>query len=250
MKNINEFIKTNITVSFIVLTILAIIIGAILQYYFFERLFYLISKKPKIVLNFTEMRPLGEQKSLKNFKLLFSTFNNKAFLIAVQIDEEDLNKLYGEVPIPTKLIPCDNCIESFISLKNIGKVDAKNISINLTSLSNIQVVEKDPKLSLISCGGILDNRGCYFEINRLIKNEKILFSVATKEPGVRNINCAINGHNDQCLINLRHYYIQQISGSNTIFKMDNKKIFLPSLNSDSNIKRFFYQQTEDKWIEF
>lgn len=212
---------------------------------------YRFGEKPHLVFNVTEVESLKNGGRLENFKLLFGTQSGKATLLAAQTGDEELNKAYGEVATPIKRIPCDDCIEYSFSIKNVGKKAAKSVVIDLQSLADIKLIgnERDPKISDVSCGGMLHNKGCRLLVDLLREGDSLFFTaVAEEKPGIRNVACFIDGETKNCEINLRHYYVQEIF-PDTRFSLGGQKIKLPPINQTSKFVQYHWKPQTREWVQ-
>lgn len=210
---------------------------------------YQFSKNPHLVFNVTEIESMKNVNYLENFKLLFGTKTGRVTLLAAQTGDEKLNKIYGEVAVPAERIPCENCTEYTFSIKNVGAKSAKNIVIDLKSISDIKLIdsEKDPKISNVSCGGMLINKGCRLTVDLLNKDESLFFTaIANQKPGIRNISCFIDDEVKECEINLRHYYAQEVF-LNTRFDLGGGEIKFPPFNKTDNFLLYYWNPQGKEW---
>ncbi len=216
----------------------------------FDWIQYQFSKKSHLVFNVTEIESIKNGGRLENFKLLFGTRSGRATLLAAQTGDEKLNKDYGEVVTPIERVPCDDCTEYSFSIKNVGKKFAKNIVIDLQSLSDIKIIdhEKDPKINNVSCGGMLHNKGCRLSANILKEGESLFFTaIAEQKPGIRNVSCLIDGEARECEINFRHYYVQEIL-PNIHLNLGGEEVSLPPFNKTSDFIQYHWKPKDKEWV--
>ncbi|NQV00795.1 MAG: hypothetical protein HQ537_01585 [Parcubacteria group bacterium] len=238
----------------ILYSLAAFFVFSLFTFFFLDPIFNKISdvfgKKPKIIVNVNEIEEIKSGMKLTDFNLLFGTYNGKAYLTAVKIGDKDLNKIFGYSPMPDKLVPCVNCVEYGFSLKNTGRKEAKDINIDLLSLSDLVIIknEMDPKITNVNCGGILNNKGCRIKIDRLDINETVLFTGFAKGPGIRTINCEIDGNEEKCLLNFRNFYIHEVKPG-FMFDLGDEKISFPPINETDNYVQYYYNVSKKEWIE-
>ncbi len=231
---------------------LGVLAGALLNEFVFPPIFksikIFIFGEPRIVFNLTELRPATSIKNLENFTLLFGSVNGMGLLVLAQIGHKDLNKEYGMTPVPTKPIGLKNHTEYSFILKNTGTGKAKNITINLNSLFDIKIpeMEKSDNIYFINYGGFVDNYSCLIKIKELKIGEIANFTAYTREPGIRNIECLVNGDNTLCYKNYRHFYVANVFPG-LVFEMNGKKIQFPLINQSNNFIQYYYSPQEDKW---
>ena len=249
---ISEILKKqiyeNLTLSFFFVFIFSSLLTAFVFEPITDKIKDLFKAKPKLILNVTEIDKLRFEAQLENFKLLFGTQDGQATLVAAQTGDAKLNKLYGAVAPPSDLIPCEGCTEYSFSLKNVGKALAKDITIDLLSLSYLEIIEpeRDPKISNINCGGVGNNKGCRVIINLLGVGETVLFTGIVNGPGIRSVDCKIGENSKQCLKNFRYYYTQKVTSGMT-FKLDNRMINFPEINNSNEFIQYHYVPASNSW---
>lgn len=243
--NLKKLVSENLTVSFLFVFIISTFVFGPLS----ERIKVHFRAKPKLIFNVTEIENLTDKGKIEHFKLLFGTQNGESVLLAAQTGDENLNKLYGAVAAPAEMIPCEGCAEYTFSLKNVGQAVARNITIDFLSLSDLEFVrsETDPKINNIQCGGMLGNKGCRLEINSLSPGGTVLFTGLSKGPGIRQVVCRIDGDDDKCLTNFRHYYIRKIEKGMTL-EMNGKRIDFPPINASPSFIQYHWKPKDRKWI--
>lgn len=236
----------------ILIFLFGLFIGALLNEFVFPPILksvkIFVFGEPKIIFNLTELRPITSIKNLENFSLLFGTANRTGLLILTQTGQKDLNKEYGMTLVPTKPIGLKDHTEYSFILKNTGTGKAKNVIINLGSSFEIKIpeMEKSGNINFVNCGGFADKYSCLIKIEELKAGETANFTAYTREPGIGNIECTVNGDNSLCYKNHRHFYVGDVFPG-LVFEMNEKKIQFPQISQSNNYILYYYSPKEDKW---
>jgi len=228
--------------------VIGTIAGAIISHHVEKYLVdYEKSRQPKFITNITEIEPLKNQDRIENFKFLFSTYNGKGMIVAARTGFEKLNKKYGFTLIPDKLIAKDNQKEYNITLKNLGKTKANNVSLNINSLGELKILERNSLVKSVDCN---NNNGnvCILEIPKISPEEEVYFNAISDNPGIRDIKITINNEEKENSTNWRQFYAKTCENG-MVLEMNGEKLNLPEINYELAYKMFYYQPNEKKWIE-
>jgi len=250
IKLIENIIRENLTTSLI----FAIIIGGFLGHYFLDplwrRLDLIIFGEPEIIININEIHPLEENQSLKDFNITFGTANGMGQIVALQKSHPELNKDFGDAPIPDDFGEADNKLEYSIVFINKGTGNAKNIEITFSGdeLNTNYDIDVSKKINYANCSS---GNNCVIKMKKLKTDDKAGIFVRAKTPSLSDINCKI-GNKGESFINFRRFYVKTIKKGEQIqmFLDENRVAELPLLNEGPNFVFYSYSPQENRWINY
>lgn len=203
--------------------------------------------KPEIIVNINEILPLENEQDLENFHLMFGTANGQGTILAAQIGQPELNKIFGDTLIPIDFGRNGNNLEYFICILNNGDRKARDVRVTFTgdTLKTDYNVDVDKRIDFVSCGG----SDCDIRKKELAANDKVGMFVKARTPSITNVNINAKG-NYESFVNYRRFYVRMfVEGESIqIFLDENKVAELPPLNQNSNLLHYYYSQIENKWI--
>jgi len=218
---------------------------------FLDALDVRIFGKPMIVVNINEIQPLMNAQHLENFSLIFGTMNSQGTILAVQKGQPELNKVFGDAPIPTDFGRNGNNLEYFIGIINKGNRKARDIILTFSgdTLKTDYNIDVDKRIDFVNCGGSGSDYICDVRKKVLSPNEKVGMFVRAKTPSVADVNFKAKGNYDY-FVNFRKFYARIINQGESVqmFLDKNEVAKLPPLNSNSNYLQYYYSPQENKWV--
>jgi len=148
--------------------------------------------KPEIIVNVNQIHPLENEQDLENFSVVFGTTHGIGTILAAQLGNLELNKIFGNTPIPVgyglKSKDLEYSIAVFNNSKhaiiNNGKRKVKDIKIVFSGdkLKEDNEVNNDKKFDFVNIAEF----GNQHELrkNVLAPNEIAFFGV--NRPGFRS----------------------------------------------------------------
>ncbi len=212
-----------------------------------DKFFLFFEAKPRLSINLTEIQPLADHGNHKNFKLLFATAKGTATIALAQTGNEKLNKRFGLSVIPFQLIAQENQVEYSLNIKNTGNKVAKNIVIDLVSISELAVLEEDPRI-VTKCGELFTNQGCHIEIKQMQPEETLALGLRSNGQGIREVKATIDGEFNRTETNFMNYAVSPFN-EEMGFDMNGERVVTPKINSGDQLQMYVYSPSEKKWNE-
>jgi hypothetical protein len=226
-------------------------IGAVLSHFVWPGFMNTIDEKllgkPDIIVNVNEIHPLENEQHLENFALMFGTASGQGTVLAAQIGQPELNKIFGDVIIPIDFGRNDNKLEYSILILNSGDRTARDVKVTFSGdmLKTDYKLDVDERIDFVSCGGA----NCDIRIKQLAPDEKVGMFVKARTPSVANVNISAKGNYDS-FVNFRRFYARTILESESIpLYLDGTNIAaLPPINKNPGFLQYYYSPQENKWI--
>lgn len=239
-----EYLRDQLTLGVLIGFLAGGIAGYILEHSL-DKLFSLLEAKPRLSMNLTEIQPILPHGNLQGFKLLFATARGTATIAFAKTGNEKLNKRFGLSAVPFALIAQGDQVEYSLNIRNTGSAVAKNIVIDLISISELATLEKDPRI-VATCGELFTNQGCHIEIKQLQPRETLALGLLSNGVGIREVKATIDGSVGRTETNLMYYAVSQFNNGMG-FNMNGERVTTPKINSGDQMQMFYYSPSEKKW---